>query len=116
MIEIKIKDKFGSVLVTSDHDEQLYQDIKINLALDNPHVYLLNFEGVTVVTPRFFSWLIGRLFLRYNPKWIDEHVQTIGLDETYSKILEMTKEKAIQFYSASEEVQRKLLAFNPFEE
>ncbi len=96
----------GSLCTDPDDGEKVY--VPVNKALQENKKVVLCFRNIELVTAAFLNVAVGQLFRDHDESFIENHLETTGLDEIDTGRLKDVKDTAILFYKDPERLQRSI--------
>jgi hypothetical protein len=107
MNRIRVVDLCGPDCFDHDDGSKLFWANREKL--DRGDSVLLDFSGVTTVGIQFLSCAIGGLYGYYPREEIEARLRWEGLHPVVERVVPIVQEKAILFFSATEEQQQALI-------
>lgn len=108
MTTIRVIDLVGPLCIAWEEGAKLREVAQT--ALQGGETVVLDFSGVTTVTPSFLNTAVGPLYALFSSEDIERRLVCTGLDEVDEAILRLVRQRASLFYSANPSQQDALLA------
>lgn len=96
-IIIRIYDEVGgdAAISVSDGDE-IYK--KIDAAISNQIVVVLDFQNVNLIITSFLNACIGQLYSKYNSAELNQSLKFKNIKQEYNHLIVMTKKRAKEYF------------------